>query len=65
MRLLYKIIELMLELLKAPFLVLHYSYHASMTPLVMLSGMLLSMLMILLSMLSVILQLVSDPRSDL
>ena len=45
--------QLMLESLKAPFLVLHFSYYTLMTFLVMLSVMLLSMLMILLSVLSV------------
>ena len=44
----------MLELLKAPFLVLHFSYHKLMTFLMMLSVILLSTFMILLSILSVI-----------
>ena len=42
------------EFLKAPFLVLHFSYYALMTFLMMLSVILLSMLMILLSILGVI-----------
>ena len=41
-------IQLMLEFLKAPFLVIHFSYYILMTSL-MLSVILLSMLMILLS----------------
>ena len=44
----------MLEFLKAPFLILHFSYYTLMTFLTMLSVILLSMLMILLSILSVI-----------
>ena len=51
-------IQLMLEFLKAPFLVLHFSYYVLMTFLMMLSVMLLSMLMILLSILSVIRHLI-------
>ena len=52
---LYKNIQLMLEFLKAPFLVLHFScYTLIMTFLTMLSVIFLSMLMILLSILSVI-----------
>ena len=54
---LYTNVELMLEFLKAPFLVLHFSYYTLMTFLVMLS--VLSMLMILLSILSVIGHLIS------
>ena len=54
----HKNIQLMLEFLKAPFLVLHlpihFSYYTLMTFLMMLSAILLSMLMILLSFLSVI-----------
>ena len=50
---LHKNIELMLEFLKVPFLVLHFSYYTLMTFLKMLSVKLLSMLMILLSILSV------------
>ena len=45
---LHKNIQLMLEFLKAPFLVLHFSYYTLMTFLTMSSVMLLSMLMILL-----------------
>ena len=48
----------MLEFLKAPFLVLHFSYYTLMTFLMMLSVILLSMLMILLSILSVIRHLI-------
>ena len=50
---LHKNIQLMLELLKAPFLVLHFSCFTLMTFLTMLSVTLLSMLMILLLILSV------------
>ena len=49
----HKNIQLMLEFLKASFLVLHFSYYPLMTFL-MLSVILLSMLMILLSILNVI-----------
>ena len=52
-------IQLMLELLKASFLVLHFSYYALMTFL-MLSVILLYMLMILLTTLSVIRHLICD-----
>ena len=45
----HKNIQLMLEFLKAPFLVLHFSYYTLMTFLMMLSVILLSMLMILFS----------------
>ena len=45
-------IQLMLEFLKAPFLVLHFSCYTLMTYFTMLSVILLSMLMILLSILS-------------
>ena len=51
---LHKNIQLMLEFLRGPFLVLHFSYYTLMTFLVMLSAILLSILMILLSVLSVI-----------
>ena len=44
---LHKNIQLMLEFLKAPFLVLHFSYYALMTFQTMLSVILLSMLIIL------------------
>ena len=50
---LHKNIQLMLEFLKAPFLVLHFSYYTLMTFLTMVSVILLSMLMILLFILSV------------
>ena len=43
-----KNIKLMPEFLKTPFLVLHFSYYTLMTFLTMLSGILISMLMILL-----------------
>ena len=52
MEILYKNIQLMREFLKAPFLVLHFSYYTLMTFLMMLSVILPSMLMILLSILS-------------
>ena len=55
---LHKNIQLMMELLKAPFLVLHFSYYTLMTFLMMLSLILLSMLMILLSIVSVIRHLI-------
>ena len=51
---LHKNIQLMLEFLKGPFLVLHFSYYTSMTFLMMLSMIVLSILMILLSILIVI-----------
>ena len=55
---LHKNIHLIREFLKAPFLVLHFSYYTSMTFLVMLSVILPSMLMILLSVVSVIRHLI-------
>ena len=55
---LHKNIQLMLEFLKAPFLVLHFSYYTLMTFLTMLFVILLSMLMTLLSILSVIKHLI-------
>ena len=55
---LHKNILLMLEFLKAPFLVLHFSYDMLITFLTMLSVILLSVLMILLSILSVIRHLI-------
>ena len=48
----------MLEFLKAPFLVLHFSYYTLITFLMMLSLILLAMLMILLLILSVIRHLI-------
>ena len=51
-------IKLMLEFLKAPFLVLHFSYYTLMTFLTTFSVILLSMLMILLSILSVMRHLI-------
>ena len=51
---LHKNIQLMLVFLKAPFLVLHFSYSTLMTFLMILSVILLSMLMILLCTLNVI-----------
>ena len=68
---LHKNIQLMLEFLKVPFLVLHFSYYTLMTFL-MLSVILLSMLIILLSTLndqasdlSQQLELASELESDL
>ena len=55
---LHKNIQLMLEFLKAPFLVRHFSCYTLMTLLMMLSVILLSMLMMLLSILSVIRHLI-------
>ena len=51
---LHRNIQLMLEFLKGPFLVLYFSYYTLMTFLMMIPVILLSMLMILLSILSVI-----------
>ena len=51
---LHKNIQLMLEFLKAPFSVLHFSFYMLMIFLTMLSVILLFMLMIVLSILSVI-----------
>ena len=51
---LHKNIQLMLDVLKAPFLVLHFSYYTSMTFLMMLSLLLLSMLITQLSILRLI-----------
>ena len=53
-----KNIQLMLELVKAPFLVIHFFYYSLMTFLMMLSAILLSILMILLSLLNVIRHLI-------
>ena len=50
----HKNIQLILEFLKAPFIVLHLSYYTLMIFLIMLSIILLSMLIILLSTLNVI-----------
>ena len=55
---LYKSIQLILEFLKPPFLILHFSYFTLMTYLTMLSVILLSMLMMLLSILSVVRHLI-------
>ena len=55
---LHKNIQLMLEFLKAPFLVLHFSYYTLVTFMVILSVILLYMLMILRSTLSVIKHLI-------
>ena len=55
---LHKNIELMLDFVKAPFLVLHFSYYTLMTFLMMLYVILLSILMILLSIRSVIRHLI-------
>ena len=57
---LHRNMELLLEFLKTPFLVLHFSYNTLMTFLTMLSVILLSMLMILFSILSVIRYLICD-----
>ena len=54
MEIVHKNIQLMQEFLKAPFLVLHFSYYTLMTFLMTLSVILQSLLMILLSILSVI-----------
>ena len=62
---LHKNIQLMLEFLKAPFLVLHFSYYTVMTFLMMLSVILLSMLMILVSILSVIRHVICGNNSHL
>ena len=69
---LHKNFQFMLEFLKAPLFVLHFSYYPLMTFLTMLSVILLSMLMTLLSILSVIrhliwqqLELVSELEFDL
>ena len=51
---LHKNIQLKLEFLRGPFLVLHFSYYTLLTFLMMLSVILLSILMILLSIQSVI-----------
>ena len=51
-------IQLMFEILKAPFLVPHFAYYTLRTFLMMLSVILLSMLMILISILSVIRHLI-------
>ena len=55
---LQKNIQLMLELEKAPFLVMHFFHYSLMTVLMMLSVILLSILMILLSTLNVIRHLI-------
>ena len=55
---LHKNIQLMLEFVKAPFLVLHFSFYTLMTFLTMASVILLSTLMMLLSILSVIRHLI-------
>ena len=57
---LHKNIQLMREILKAPFLVLHFSYYTLMIFLTMLSVILLSMLMIPLFTLSVIRHLIRE-----
>ena len=54
----HKKIQLILQFLKGPFLVLHFSYYTLMTFLMMLSIILLYMLMILLSTLNVIRHLI-------
>ena len=59
-----KNVQLMLEFLKDPFLVLHFFYCTLVTFLMMLSVILLSMLMILLYILSVIRHLISGNNLD-
>ena len=61
---LHKNIQLMLEFLKVPFLVLHFSSYILMTFLMMLPVILLSMLMILLSNLSAIRHLICGNNQD-
>ena len=61
----HKIIQLMLEFVKAVFLVLHFSYDILMTFLLMLYVILLFMLMILLSILSVIRHLICGNNLNL
>ena len=56
----HKNVQLMLEFLKASFLVLHFCYYTLMTFLMMLSVILLSMLMILFSTLNAIRRLICD-----
>ena len=60
----HKNIQLMLELLKAPFLVLHFSFYTLIVFLIKLSVILLSMLsmIILLSMLMILLSTLSVMR---
>ena len=65
MKILHKNIPLMLEFLKALFLVLHFSYYTLMTFLTIWSVIFLSMLMILLSTLSVIRHLICDNNFNL
>ena len=62
---LHKNIQLMLEFLKAPFLVLHFSYYRLMTFLMTLSVILQSMLMILFSIRSVIRHLICGKNLNL
>ena len=65
---LHKNIQLVLEFLKAPFMLQHFSYYTLITFLTILFVILLSMLMILLSILSAIrqlLELASELESDL
>ena len=57
---LHKNIQLMQEFLKAPFLILHFSYYTLMTFLMVLSVILVYMLMILLSTQSAIRHMISD-----
>ena len=59
-----KNIQVELEFLKSPFLVLHFSYYTLMTFLIMLSVILLSMLMIVLFTLSVIRHLICGNRKN-
>ena len=55
----------MLEFLKAPLLVLHFSYYTLMTFLMVLSVILLSMLMTILSTLNVISRLICEQQLEL
>ena len=59
-----KNIQLMLEFLKAPFFVLHFSYYTLMTFLMMLSVVLLYVLNLLLSILSLIRHLISGNNQN-
>ena len=61
---LHKNIQLMLQFLKAPPLVLHFSFYTLMIFLIILSVILLSMLMILLPIVSVISQLICGNNFD-
>ena len=64
MRSVHKNIQLMLEFLEAPFLVLYFTYYTLMTFLMMLSVIMLSMLTILLSILKVIRHLICGSNQN-